>query len=76
MKKLKQFEIDGEPGYDATSAGAYLGVSRRTILSYIHEYLPEPYVINNGYVFKQSDLDRCRTLLNLDRVNLEVTRGK
>ena len=77
MKKLPQIEIDGEKGYDSVSASKYLGINRKTIYTYLGEYLPaKPYVINSGYVFKQSELDLCRRYLNLDRQNKEVTRAE
>ena len=76
MKKSPRFEIDGEKGYDCVSASKYLGITRRTIYTYIGKFLPEePYKINSGYVFKQSELDLCRQLLNLDRRDLNVTRS-
>ena len=77
MKKPPQFEIDGEKGYDSVSASKYMVITRRTIYTYLGEYLPEkPYKINSGYVFKQSELDLCRRYLNLDRQNKEVTRAE
>ena len=60
--------------FSTKTAAHYIGVSQGPVRAYAEAgQLPKRIV--KGFIWTKGELEQARTRLNLDRTNLEVTRG-
>jgi len=60
--------------FSTESAARYIGVSQGTVRSYA-EIGQLPKRVVKGFVWTKDELEQARTRLNLDRLEMGVTRG-